>query len=260
MTLLNNDLDARIEKSAELLLNARYAIAFTGAGISTPSGIPDFRSPMFGLWNHYDPFQVASLHAFRHHPEKFFNWIQPLAKQSEAAKPNQAHIGLAEMGHVGIIKTVITQNIDGLHQKAGSQQVLELHGSAKTATCLHCGRKYQTDEYKKPLLTNGDIPRCENCGEIIKPDVILFGEMLPQEIWDQAYAACLETDLMLVAGSSLEVSPANSLPELALTQGAKLIINNLSQTHLDRHASILLPIDVEEGIGKLWQQIRASLD
>ena len=242
---------ALLKKAADLIDRSSYMVVFTGAGISTPSGIPDFRSPNTGLWKQYDPFEVASLWSFHKKPEAFFNWIKPLAMQSETAKPNLAHQAIADLESRGKVKSVITQNIDGLHQKAGSKKVLELHGSARTATCIKCGKKYDQGNFCRLIIAGDVIPRCDRCGEIIKPDVILFGEELPRDIWNDAYQECLKADLLFVVGSSLEVSPANSLPEKALHNGAKLVINNLSPTHLDRFADVLLKMDVIEGIGNL---------
>lgn len=252
---IEENISALMETAVELLSYASYAVAFTGAGISTPSGIPDFRSPDTGLWNKNDPFKVASLYVFRHDPESFFNWIKPLAEKAEKAKPNAAHQSLAKMEQAGIIKSVITQNIDGLHQKAGSQNVLELHGSARTATCLNCGREHGENYFKDLLWRDDQMPTCKNCGKIIKPDVILIGEMLPRDTWNAAYQTCLDADLILVVGSSLEVSPANSLPETGIRNGAKLIINNLSATHLDVYADVILAVDVEKGVGEFWDRI-----
>ncbi len=246
----NKDL---IKQAAGLLSKAKHAVAFTGAGISTPSGIPDFRSPQSGLWNNSDPLKVASICAFRKSPKDFFDWIRPLAINSESAKPNSAHICLAHLENLGIIKTIITQNIDGLHYKAGSKRVLELHGTAQSATCPSCGRKHSRDYFHRVITLGEDFPRCSNCNSIIKPDVVLFGESLPQDIWNEAYHECLLADLILVVGSSLEVSPANSLPETALMNGAILLINNLGHTYLDEKATLLLKMDVEQGIGRLGE-------
>ncbi len=240
-----------LEQAANLLSHAKHAVAFTGAGISTPSGIPDFRSPQSGLWNTSDPYKVASIWAFRNSPEDFFNWIRPLALNSGSATPNAAHRALAQLEELGMIKSVITQNIDGLHQKAGSRYVLELHGSAQTATCPACGRRHDKDYFHPKITAGNEIPKCKDCGQTIKPDVVLFGEELPQDIWNNAYNECLRADLMLVAGSSLEVSPANTLPETALMNGAILIINNLGNTFLDEKAKVLLRMNVELGVGKL---------
>lgn len=241
---INPDFQEKILQAAKFLSSSTHAVAFTGAGISTPSGIPDFRSPKSGLWESYNPFQVASIDAFNHHPRDFFNWIKPLAIQAGASLPNAAHLCLAKLEKNGIIKAIITQNIDDLHQKAGSKKILELHGNARTATCPHCLTKHDRDEYMHILTDSDDMPKCKTCNKIIKPDVVLFGEMLPQQIWAEAYAHCAKADVMLVVGSSLEVAPANTLPEICAQNNAHLIINNLSATHLDRLADILLPIDV----------------
>lgn len=240
-----------IESAVELLGNAKHAVAFTGAGISTPSGIPDFRSQNSGLWEKNDPLIVASLNTFNNDPKIFFDWIRPLAISSANAKPNLAHLSLAKLEHFGIIKSVITQNIDGLHQKAGSINVLELHGSAQKATCPSCGKVYSHDYFQIWIKKGDEYLMCEDCNQIIKPDVVLFGESLPQDIWEKAFQECFLADLILIIGSSLEVSPANSLPELAINNGAKLIINNLGNTFLDKQADVLLKLDVELGIGSL---------
>lgn len=249
------DKQALLAKAAALIDNSSYLVVFTGAGISTPSGIPDFRSPESGLWEKYDPFEVASIWAFRHQPEVFFDWIRSLSVQADTAKPNHAHLALAVLENRGIVKSVITQNIDSLHQMAGSKKVFELHGSARTATCPHCGKKHQQEYFRRMIMEAQGIPRCGRCGKIIKPDVVLFGEDLPHDAWDGAYQECLQADLVFVVGSSLEVYPANSLPETAIRNGADLIINNLSPTHLDQHADVLLKMDVTEGIGALPELI-----
>ncbi len=248
----NSDEKNNLLKTAtELIAQASYMVVFTGAGISTPSGIPDFRSPGSGLWEKYDPYKVASIWAFRNQPESFFDWIRSLSIQADSAEPNQAHRAIAELEDKGIVKSVITQNIDSLHQKAGSRNVFELHGSARTATCSNCGKQHNQDYFIKVIIEEKGIPHCERCDAVIKPDVVLFGEDLPQDVWNGAYEECMKADLLFVVGSSLEVSPANSLPEAAVRNGAKLIINNLSSTHLDKFADVLLRMDVTEGIGGL---------
>jgi NAD-dependent deacetylase len=246
---------ALLAKAAALINDSSYLVVFTGAGISTPSGIPDFRSPDSGLWEKYDPFEVASIWAFRHQPEVFFDWIRSISVQADNAKPNHAHLALANLEKRGIVKSVITQNIDSLHQMAGSKKVFELHGSARTATCPHCGKKHPQEYFRHMIMEEQGIPHCDSCGKMIKPDVVLFGEDLPHDAWDGAYQECLQADMVFVVGSSLEVYPANSLPETALRNGAKLIINNLSPTHLDQRADVLLKMDVTEGIGALPELI-----
>ncbi len=243
------------QQAAALIKSSRRAVVFTGAGISTPSGIPDFRSPNSGLWERYDPFEVASLSAFRQHPEKFYAWISPLAAAAKAAQPNLAHTCLAEMEKAGKFEAVITQNIDGLHQKAGTSKVIELHGSARTATCQACGKHYKNDWLFEDLLEKGIYPRCADCGGILKPDVVLFEEMLPVDAWSEAQQLCENTDLVLVVGSALEVYPANSLPETALRHGAKLIINTITNTHMDRLADVVIHADLIQAIPQICRLV-----
>lgn len=217
----------------------------TGAGISTPSGIPDFRSTDNGLWTKYDPFEVASLAAFRYDPSKFYNWLRSLAVDISKAEPNQAHFAVAELERAGYVKTVITQNIDVLHQRAGSSNVLEVHGSFRTMTCSACFQKVDSAPFIQPYIELGVIPRCRACNSILKPDVILFGEQLPAQTWLDALNASQNCDLMIVAGSSLEVLPVAGLPMRALENGAHLILVNHSETYLDVRADVVFHEDVD---------------
>ena len=244
--------ESSIRQAGAILRLARHAVVLTGAGISTPSGIPDFRSQNTGLWERDDPMQVASLTAFRRSPEVFFNWLRPLAQRIWQAEPNPAHLGLAEMEKAGLLKATITQNIDGLHQAAGAQTVLELHGSARTASCLSCRKSYSTEAFRQPFL-DGGIPRCPKCNSILKPDIVLFEELLPADVWNEARWHCDEADVMLVVGSSLEVTPAAGLPYSAVANGARLIINTISRTYLDNRAEVLLPFDVAEVIPSIFK-------
>lgn len=245
---------APLHAAAELLRSARHAVAFTGAGISTPSGIPDFRSQNTGLWERFDPMEVASIDIFLRRPEKFYDWLRPLLSQIWSAAPNPAHIALGQMETAGVIKALITQNIDDLHQRGGSQNVYEVHGSLRTVTCPRCRKQYSSDQFHSQLEKTDHqdgMPRCPDCHQVLKPDIILYGEMLPILTWDEAEQHCRRADVVLVAGSSLEVWPAASLPELALKHGARLIINNLSPTYLDDQADVLLPYDVAKVLPKL---------
>ena len=252
---MNNSYSARIDQAAALIHQSQRVVVFTGAGISTPSGIPDFRSPESGLWNIYDPFEVASLTAFQYHPDKFYRWIKPLFEKAQSAKPNQAHICLAEMEKAGTIQAVITQNIDGLHQKTGSKNVIELHGSARTATCLKCGKKYADDWMPENILEDNIMPQCKTCGGVLKPDVVLFEEALPANAWNEAQRLCDQADLILVIGSSLEVYPANLLPETGLRRGASLVINTLTSTHLDPYADVVIQADLIDTIPSICQKV-----
>ncbi len=235
-----------IARAIALLREAKYAVALTGAGISTPSGIPDFRSPESGVWDRVDPFEVASIYAFRHNPSAFFDWIRPLAHKILHAQPNPAHLALAELEKDGRLQAVITQNIDLLHSKAGSQTVYEVHGSLRRATCQGCHAQVDAHPLWRQFAQNDQIPACASCGAVLKPNVVLFGEMLPAITMHLAQEAAKKCDLMLVAGSSLEVAPAGDLPTLAKQAGAKLIIVNLGPTHMDREADLLFREDVAE--------------
>lgn len=233
-----------IQKAVELIQKSKNTVVLTGAGISTPSGIPDFRTAETGLWEQDNPFQVASLSAFRYRPEVFFDWLRPLAKKMWEAQPNPAHIALAELEKAGYLHSIITQNIDGLHQKAGSRNVIEVHGSANQFICLKCGKLFPGEEMIEPFIRQALIPHCPECDSILKPQIVLFEEMLPFDAWRAAEQSCRQADLILVVGSSLEVIPAANLPHQALSHGAGLIINTISPTHLDDYADVLLPYDV----------------
>ncbi len=233
-----------IEDAAELVRKAKRAVVLTGAGISTPSGIPDFRSEGTGLWSRDEPLEVASLTTFRTVPERFFEWFRPLAGQIFYAKPNAAHMALAQLEEAGHVKTIITQNIDALHQKAGSKCVVETHGTMRTLTCTNCYRIFEAELYLQPFINEGKIPTCLQCNGILKPDVILFGEQLPHAAWVQAQRAARQCDLMLVAGSSLEVLPVAGLPMQALDRGAHLIIVNNTPTYVNVRADVIIMADV----------------
>lgn len=244
-----------INRAASLVLGAGNAIVFTGAGISTPSGIPDFRSSRTGLWEKDDPMRVASLSAFQNQPGMFFDWLRPLARQIWMAKPNPAHLALARMQQAGRIHAVITQNIDGLHHRAGCTNVMELHGSLDALSCLNCRKTFEGRQYFRAFVEEGGLPRCPTCRELLKPAIVLFEENLPADTWNQAVKACAKADLMLVLGSSLEVYPAATLPQSILEDGKPLILINLGSTPLDRQASVHISGDVAEILPLLAERV-----
>jgi NAD-dependent deacetylase len=241
--------------AAQLLCTSDSAIALTGAGISTPSGIPDFRSPKSGLWDGVDPLVVASIYGFRQDPQAFYNWIYPLTKLTINARPNPAHEVLAALENQGKLKGIITQNIDMLHTRAGSQVVHELHGHFREATCIECFRVFPAEPIIHQFLLDHQVPRCPNCGGIIKPNVILFGEELPVQSLLAAQDLARKADLMLVVGTSLEVAPASDLPMLALRNGAKMVIINLESTHMDNAASVVIHANAAEVLPEIVQQM-----
>jgi NAD-dependent deacetylase len=233
-----------LEGAAELLRNAKHMVVLTGAGISTPSGIPDFRSEGTGLWSSDEPLEVASLGTFRTHPEKFFEWFRPLAGQIFHALPNPAHLALAELENTERKISIITQNIDGLHQKAGSGHVIEMHGTLSTLSCTNCFKRHIARDFLEPFIEHGAIPLCTNCNGILKPDVILFGEQLPQAAWSHAQSAARQCDLMVVAGTSLEVLPVAGLPVQSVDRGAHLIVINNTPTYINVRADVVIMDDV----------------
>ncbi len=247
----------QIQEAAKLLRNSRYAVALTGAGMSTSSGIPDFRSAKTGLWTQNDPMLVASLTAFRRRPEVFFNWLRPLGQKIWRAEPNAAHAALAQMEQAGYLKAIVTQNIDNLHQAAGSQNVIEVHGSLNTLSCPRCLNTYPGADFYRVFVEEGGLPRCPNDNALLKPDITLFEEMLPVNAWQRAEQACSQADLLLVAGSSLEVAPANQLPVYALDNRASILIVNLSQTYLDDEADVILRMDVAEALPEIAKALES---
>lgn len=234
-----------------LLSESKHAIALTGAGISTPSGIPDFRSPGSGLWDKVDPFEVASLYGFSRRPQDFYEWIHPLAKLTLAARPNPAHHALAHLEKCGPLQGVITQNIDMLHSKAGSSQVYEIHGHMREMTCMRCYHVFDSAPFMEAFLETQTVPYCTHCTGVLKPNVILFGEQLPVRILEKARKETRRCDLMIVAGSSLEVAPVSDLPREAVQSGARLIIINFDETYADRYADVVIHADVVEVLPQL---------
>lgn len=255
MNTLSPQTQTSIEFAADLIRQAKHAVALTGAGISTPSGIPDFRSSGKGLWSRDEPLEVASLSTFRTKPSQFFEWFRPLAKQMFEARPNNAHTALADLENQGFIKSIITQNIDTLHQKSGSKTVIEMHGTMQTLTCTQCYHQVQAKTYIADFVEHGTLPRCPKCNQLLKPDVILFGEQLPQAAWFSAQREARKCDLMIVAGSSLEVLPVAGLPMQALDRGAHLIIINNTPTYLNVRADVNILEDVAMTLPAITERV-----
>jgi NAD-dependent deacetylase len=245
----------QLQRAARLLREARKTVALTGAGISTPSGIPDFRSSDSGLWRRYDPMKVASLTAFRYDPQAFYAWIRPMAKTILDAAPNAAHYALATLEKHGLLAGIITQNIDDLHRRAGSRRVYEIHGHLRTATCIRCFQREATEKLLPAFIESGEVPRCPKCGGVLKPDVVLFGEQLPYQVVAKAEALIARSDLVLVVGSSLEVTPAALFPVTALNAGAQLIIINRDPTYLDERATAIFRQDVALVLPELVEEV-----
>lgn len=244
-----------IEFVAELFKKARHAVVLTGAGFSTPSGIPDFRSEGTGLWSRDEPMEAASLNTFRTDPERFFAWFRPLASQIFNAVPNPAHTTLTKMEKAGRIRSIITQNIDALHHKAGSEHVIEMHGTLRTLSCTQCFKQSDAQHYIETFIEKGELPHCATCNGLLKPDIILFGEQLPQQAWFDAQRESRQCDLMMVAGSSLEVLPVAGLPMQAIDRGAHLVIVNNAETYLNVRADVVIQEDVSEIIPAIAERV-----
>jgi NAD-dependent deacetylase len=221
---------------AELFRRRGPAVVLTGAGISTESGSPGFRSPT-GIWAQYDPAEYATIDAFRGDPYKVWSFYSLRLRVLVEAEPNAGHEAIAELERAGHVSAVVTQNIDGLHQRAGSRDVTEVHGSIRSSTCLRCGASYSLDELLG-LLEEADAPACTECGAIVKPDVVMFGEMLPEAPIDRAYELARSTGLLLVVGSALEVWPVSQLPQETHAAGGAVAIVNKGPTTCDGLAAV----------------------
>ena len=231
---------------ASLIGQADSVVALTGAGISVPSGIPDFRSPGTGLWANVNPMEVAHIDAFRRDPARFWSFYGQRFQTLEDKRPNRAHAALVELERAGLLDAVITQNIDRLHERAGTRTLVEVHGSISHSVCLVCRSRYELGDVRRRLGVGPDgVPRCD-CGEPLKPDVVLFGEYLPPEAIARAEALAAGADLLLCIGSSLEVYPVASLPETTLASGGRIAILTKSSTPFDHLAAVRTGGDVVE--------------
>jgi NAD-dependent protein deacetylase/lipoamidase len=226
---------------ASLLHERQPCVVLTGAGISTESGIPDFRSPT-GIWTKYDPMEYATIDAFRRDPEKVWEFYALRLEALTRAEPNTGHLALAELERRGLVQAVVTQNIDGLHQRAGSQEVLEVHGSIRTAECLACGERGLLDQA---------APRCPRCNAIMKPGVVMFGELLPAGAMERAAELARTAGLLLVVGSALEVYPVAGLPEETLSAGGVLAIVNRGPTPYDHRADLKVDAGAGDTLSRL---------
>jgi len=238
---------------AELIRARQPCVVLTGAGVSTESGIPDFRSAT-GLWAEIDPMEYASVSAFRADPEKVWRFYGPRIEMLTGAEPNSAHLALAELERRSLVSAVVTQNIDLLHQRAGSSEVVEVHGSIRTASCPACGTVHLLEEVVALVAADG-VPRCRECGEVVKPDVVFFGELLPETAIDRAYELARGAALMLVVGSALEVFPAADLPLETLRAGGALAIVNRDPTPFDKKAELR----IGESAGETLSAVLAAL-
>jgi NAD-dependent deacetylase len=242
-----------VDRLAEAIRACGGCVVLTGAGISTESGIPDFRTPT-GVWAQFDPVEYGSIEAFRRDPEKVWQLYGERYRMLAAAEPNDGHRAIAELERRGLVEAVVTQNIDRLHERAGSRDVVEVHGSIGSASCPACGRVHGLEEVL--TLVDEGTPRCLECGTVLKPDVVFFGELLPQAAMDRATELAAGTRLLLVVGSTLEVYPVAGLPLDTLRAGGRLAIVNRGPTALDGRADIRL----EGAAGELLSALVESVE
>jgi len=240
-----------VERLAELVRERQPCVVLTGAGISTESGIPDFRSAE-GIWATYDPFEVAHVDALRRDPVRVWEFYALRLGLLGRAEPNDGHLALVELEERGLVRAVVTQNVDGLHQRAGSREVVEVHGSLREAECVHCGVRVAMADALEQL----PLPACPECGEVLKPGVVMFGELLCAEAIERAQRLAAEAGLLLVVGSSLEVHPVAALPGETLAAGGALAIVNRGDTPWDSRAELVL----DAGAGETLRALAAALD
>jgi NAD-dependent deacetylase len=256
-----SDIETLTGRVADLILESERLLVFTGAGISTESGIPDFRSPG-GIWDRFDPDDFTI--------DKFINDTEARRKQwrifgegmlSENAEPNAAHVAIAELHGLGKLDCVVTQNIDNLHQKAGvpDEKVFELHGNMRWAICLKCRKRHSFGEIKARLEFGEEIPVCRDCGGILKPDIVMFGEQLPLNVLEEASRRAIASDLCLVIGSTLIVYPAALIPEYAVQTGSRLVIINLSETPMDSKAEVIINARAGETMASVMRHYKEKI-
>jgi NAD-dependent deacetylase len=244
----------RVAELADLVGESSCTVALTGAGVSVPSGIPDFRTPETGLWANVDPMEVAHIDVFERDPARFWSYYRPRFHSLGDKQPNGAHEALAELERRGVLEGVITQNIDRLHRAAGSENVVEMHGSIETSSCVRCLRSFGMEEVDD-LFDEQGVARCATCSGSVKPDVILFGELLPQSAMAMAQQLAGRADLMICVGSSLAVHPVAALPRLTLERGGRLAIVTKGPTPYDDAAELKLEGEVDEELGALLEAL-----
>jgi NAD-dependent deacetylase len=242
-----------LDDLVELVRSSQPCVVLTGAGISTESGIPDFRSPS-GIWAQYDPTEYATISAFRRDPVKVWKFYALRFGTLTRAEPNAGHFALARLQRRGLVQAIVTQNIDGLHARAGSADVAEVHGSIRTASCLGCGERVPLADVLA-ALDSAPAPPCPSCGEILKPDVVMFGEPLPVDAIDRAFELARGAGMLLVVGSSLEVYPVAGLPAQTLDAGGAVAIVNRGETPYDRRATVR----IEGGAGETLAALENAL-
>jgi NAD-dependent deacetylase len=252
----------QIDAVAEMVLESKRLVVFTGAGVSTESGVSDFRSPG-GIWDRFDPSELnyQSFMASEAGRERYWQFSRALWPEIALAQPNPGHHAIAEFHRLGRLECVITQNIDNLHQRSGvpAEKVIELHGTMKWVNCLECGQRYPREQIQARLDAGTKVPRCDSCGGIMKPATISFGQPMPERETRQAESAAAASDLFLSVGSSLVIYPAAQMPLIAKDNGAKLVIINLTPTPHDGHADIVINQKTGPVLSAIAERVKAKL-
>jgi NAD-dependent deacetylase len=255
-------MDDKLEQVARWIVASKKVIAFSGAGLSTESGIPDFRSPG-GVWDRYNPedFYFQNFLASEASREKYWQMATEMYEPIKIAQPNQAHLAIAELERLGKLDCVITQNVDGLHLKAGNseEKVIQLHGTAVFVSCLSCQKRYDRDEIQERIRNGKRAPRCDDCGGFLKPATISFGQSMPEKETEEAYHRSSLCDLFIVIGSSLVVQPAASMPVIAKRNGAKLVIINRDPTPYDDTADLVIHGQAGPIMGTVLDHVKREL-
>jgi NAD-dependent protein deacetylase/lipoamidase len=253
---MDESTEKKLRYAAQWLADSLWAVALTGAGLSVDSGIPDFRSPG-GLWDRFDPFEYAHVEAFHTDPIKVWQMLKELSDLVINAKPNPGHHSLVELSEMGILQAVITQNIDNLHQEAGSPEVIEFHGNGNRLVCLSCGWTTTADKAHEKCEATGEFPpSCESCGSIMKPEVIFFGEPIPAKALMDSQEQAQKADLILVVGTSATVVPASNIPLLTKRAGGRIVEINLETTALSPMADVTLLGSTTDILPRLVQAVR----
>lgn len=251
-------MDDLIKKGIALICNSEKILVFTGAGLSTESGIPDFRSPG-GIWDRYDPsdFDFHRIVSDEKAREKYWQMSTEYYEVMKDAVPNQAHLSIKKLEDTGKLLAIVTQNIDNLHHKAGNSpdKIIEIHGTAFSVSCLSCQKAYDRDEIEDRIKSGETVPYCDDCSGILKPDTVSFGQAMPEDKMTEALRHARECDLCIVLGSSLVVYPAASVPAHAAESGARLMIVNRDETPLDRHANLTIHDSVAKTLGQIMENI-----
>ena len=254
---MSSDSHHLTQQIARYLEESHRAVAFTGAGISTESGVPDFRSPG-GVWSKYKPVMFQDFLASADARRQYWRMKKEGYWEMRRARPNAGHQALARLEAAGKLAAVVTQNIDGLHQDAGSRRVVELHGTSRSVVCLQCEARYDPDAIQARLESGEEIPLCDRCGGPLKSATVSFGQILPQDVLSDAINLCKGTNLVLAIGSSLVVEPAASLPLQAKRDGARLVILNGTETPLDPIADVVLREPIGESLARVVQLLRLA--